>query len=277
MSPSPFFGRTSQPFLNQANDHPGPQNREAEEMANTFAPFGFKQFRHLEGNQPTMGFETFRINSSDPSLIFTGDPVVTYNGVSQSSGNYFGRYITGSSQVGTTFGTSVAVLGIFLGCKFYNPSVARMVWSPYWPGNQQAAGPDVEAYVCTDPNMLWTVQASTTTLLGTSNIGYGIGYTIGQSSVALNSTAVYGNQTTGQSQAALVSSGTLAATSSYPFIIYDFAGTYSGGAGMPSWDISPNAGALSNFVNGMDPTSAGAVLIVKGLNWVYNFGGALGL
>lgn len=250
-------------------------------MANTYAPFGFRQYRHLEGNAPTMGFETFRIASSDASLIFTGDPVVTQNSVTASTGSAgsgYGRYITGSTNAGTTYGTSVAVLGIFMGCEYYNSNVGRTVWSAWWPGNGTAGQPDVQAYVCTDPNMLYTAQASTGAVLGTSNVGQGIGYSNSNSSVALGSTNYFGNQVTGQSGAGLVSSGTLGVGpgSSYPFNLWDLAGTYSGAAGMPAWNIAPATGALSGFLNGYDPTSAGAIWIVKPQWFTYNTFPAVG-
>jgi hypothetical protein len=237
-------------------------------MANVFSPFGFRQYRQIEGAQPTMGFETFRLNSSDPAIIYTGDPVITANAAGFAAGNYYGRYITGSSA-GTAGGSSLATLGIFVGCKFYNPSVARTVWSPYWPGNQQAAGPDVEAYVITNPLSLWIVQSSTNSLIGSSNIGGGILFNNTTSSA-------FSSQTTGISGVSAISTSvttTGTAPSSYPFRIYDFAGTYSGGVGSPSWDISPAAGSLTGFINGYDVTSAGMVLIVQPLNWLNNVGG----
>lgn len=243
-------------------------------MANTFSPFGFRQYRHIEGNQPTMGFETFRISSSDASIIFTGDPVVSALAAGLGVGTNYGRYVTGSSASGAgggIGGSSIPVLGVFLGCKYYNPTVGRTVWSPAWPGNQQAAGPDVEAYVCTDRDMLWIAQASTGTNITSSYIGYGIGYN------NPGSTSAFANLTTGNSPTSLASSYVTATpTSSYPFVIYDYLGTYSGAAGMPSWDISPTAGALSGFINGLDPTSAGAILIVKPINWSYALGALSG-
>jgi hypothetical protein len=240
-------------------------------MVNVFSPNGFKQYRHLEGNQPTMGFETFRINSSDASVIYTGDPVVTGLAAGAAAGTFYGRYVTGSSQV-TSSGSSMATMGIFLGCKYYNPSVNRMVWSAYWPGNQSAGGPDVEAYICTDAQMLYLVQSSTATLITSSMIGYGIPYNNTTSSA-------FASAASGQSGVSAVSSLASATTVStggypFPFTIFDFAGPYSGGAGSPSWDINPAAGALSGFVNGMDPTSAGMFLIVKPNNFLFS-GGAV--
>jgi hypothetical protein len=89
-------------------------------MTNVFVPFGFRPYRHIDGNRPTMGFETFRIASSDNSVIFTGDPVVGAVAAGLGAFPNYGHYITGSS-VATAGGSSIATVGIFAGCTFYNP------------------------------------------------------------------------------------------------------------------------------------------------------------
>src|SRR3972149_10719554 len=45
-------------------------------MANTFAPFGFRQFGQREGTAPTAGMDRLLLLSSDTNSYYTGDTVV---------------------------------------------------------------------------------------------------------------------------------------------------------------------------------------------------------
>ena len=147
-------------------------------MANTNAPFGFRQYGRREGGSPTAGLETRLISSSETSPIFTGDVVL-------QSSTYLGYIAT----AGSTTGITTTDLGIFLGCEYFNTNVNRVTWSSYWPGS--GASGDVRAYVCTDPEQLYIVQGSTGGVLGSSCIGRAIPHSITGSSL--------GNTLSGQS------------------------------------------------------------------------------
>jgi len=197
-------------------------------MANTFSPFGFRQWRRLDGGAPTAGFDTLTIASSDTNLYFTGDPVAT-----SATGPYITVPSTGFQQI----------RGIFLGCEYYSPTVARKVWAPYFPGSVQTSSGtnDAQAWVCTDPDMMWIVQCSTTATVTSSQIGLNFGFTTSASSL--------GNTTTGISNVSLGSTSA-ATSSSGPFRLMDL---YS------NW--APPG------VNGTDNTSAGNIVIVAPNNW----------
>lgn len=196
-------------------------------MANTAAPFGFRSFGHRDGSAPTAGLERRWILSSDASVIGTGDPV--YN-----SSTYVG-YITLP-----TSGTVSGMAGIFAGCEYYSPSVSRNVWNSYFPGSVGSSSP-VTAYIISDPEMQFLAQGSTNAVLGSSVIGWNIGYS--------STSAGNPNTLTGISQACLLSSSP-SASSSLPFRIVD---------------------VYSNFappgVNGTDNTSAGAILVLAPNSW----------
>lgn len=200
-------------------------------MANIFAPFGFRQFRRFDGGAPTAGFDTLTIASSDANLYFTGDPVAT-----STTGPYITVPSTGVTQI----------RGIFMGCEFFSPTVGRKVWSPFFPGSVQTSSGtnDAQAWVCTDPEMLWLVQCSTNTTVLSSQIGLNFGFTTAASSL--------GNQTTGVSNVSLgsTSSVTLGTSTSGPFRLMDF---YS--------NTAPPG------VNGTDNTTAGNFVIVAPNNW----------
>ncbi len=128
-------------------------------MANTFAPFGFQQWSGL-GSSPTYEQSSALIASTNGTKIFYGDPVV---------------YVTGSATgyIKQATASTVAILGVFVGCKYLSTSQKRTVWSNYWPG-ADATG-DVTAYVITDPNAQFKVQTgdsnTTAVAVGTSKLG----------------------------------------------------------------------------------------------------------
>ena len=197
-------------------------------MANTFAPFGFRPFGDQEGASPTMGMTRYALASSDTNVYFTGDVVA----ISTGSGSPAG-YVTLPST-----GTNLAnpILGVFVGCEYYSPTVGRVIWAANFPGSVGSSNVG-NAYVITDPNQLFTVQGTTTAVLGTSNIGQAVGIA--------SSLQASGNATTGISNLALNSSTVNSSGISLPFRIID-----------SSCNFAPPG------TNGTDGTSAGAVMIV---------------
>lgn len=194
-------------------------------MANTFAPFGFRQFGRREGGAPTAGMERMYLLSSDTNLYFTGDVVAV------SSASLVAGYITLPSS-----GTLTQIAGIFAGCEYYNPSVGRVVWNSYFPGNVGSSSP-CNAYVITDPEQLFLVQCTTTAVVGTSAINLNVGWA---SSLQAN-----GNTLSGISAVAL-NSTTVSANSSLPFRIVDTTSNF-----MPPG------------VNGTDGSTTGAIVVVQ--------------
>jgi len=205
-------------------------------MVNTIAPFGFRQWRRLDGSPPTGGFEQLTIASSDANLYFTGDPVCTSSA---------GPYVVG----GSTISGNGQIRGIFMGCEYYLPAIARKTWQPYFPGSVLTSSGtlDAAAWVSTDPEMLWPVQCSTgqggTTgsVISASYIGLNFGFSSGTSSM--------GNTLTGVSNVTLNSSS-FATTNTLPFRLMDL---YS------NW-VPPGQ-------NGTDNTSLGNIVIVAPNNW----------
>ena len=210
-------------------------------MANTAAPFGFRQFGQREGSAPTAGMETLNLLSSDPNLYFTGDLVAL------SSQSLVPGYITNAS---TIFGSGVPTTGVFLGCEYYSPAVGRNVWNSYFPGNVGSSSP-CKAFVCTNTEQLYIAQG-TATVLGTSCIGFGIMY-------SLTNPSAVGNQLNGQSALTLLSSTVTGLSSNSAFKIVgmykDYAppgvnGTSSGTEGFQVAVVQPN-----NFARGARTTA----------------------
>lgn len=157
-------------------------------MANTNAPFGFRQYRGL-GSAPTYEQSVRLIKSDNTTAVYFGDPVANLNT------GYITQATAGTAQIS----------GIFVGCKYLSTSQKRTVWSNYWPGADASA--DVEAYIVDDPNAQFVVQAGGTAI-GLADMGLNIQFNLGT-----------GNSSTGISGAYVESP---AVTATLPFRIIGF-------------------------------------------------------
>lgn len=167
-------------------------------MANTNAPFGFRQYFGGSGGAPTFAQSTRLIAAGNTTAIYAGDPVMPV--ISTANG-----YITQAAPGTTT------LAGIFVGCKYTSVSQKRTVWSAYWPGSD--ASGDVEAYVIDDPNAQFVVQGNSTTFNISGTLTSVTSSKVGQYAQFAIGT---GNSSTGQSGAYLNSVGT---TVTFPFIV----------------------------------------------------------
>ena len=177
-------------------------------MSNTFAPFGFSQVGGNAGAAPNFEQAAYPILYSDSTKIFTGDPVKL------GSNGYITAWTasTGVSQL----------IGVFGGCEYLSTSQSRIVWSPYWPGSDVAAGAQssIVGYVVpvspgSAPRFLVQTGNSSTTAVAVDQ-----GYVGQNSDVAMGT----GNTLNGRSGAYLDIS-TFGTTSTLPFRII---GLYQG-------------------------------------------------
>ena len=157
-------------------------------MANTAAPFGFRQIKGT-GSAPTFEQNTRLIASNNSTAIFFGDAVIPLS----------------TGYIAQATASTVSMAGIFVGCKYLSTSQKRTVWSNFWPGAD--ANGDVEAYICDDPNAQFVVQASGTNPVTFANIGEYINLAVGTGSTA---TGISGMT---------VDSGALGTTVTLPFIV----------------------------------------------------------
>lgn len=190
-------------------------------MANTNAPNGFQVFRRFDGGSPTEGYETRKILSTYNVAIGFGDPVISV------SGGYIQRATA----------STVQFAGIFFGCKYLNSSVGRVVWANNWPGTTQ--GSDAEAYIVSDPQMLFVAQSNNTAITF-ADIGANIQVSIGSP-----------NSTTGYSTSS-VDQSTIATTDTLPFRIVGLLSQYE---------------TTSGAINGTDDASAYNRVIVAPNYW----------
>jgi hypothetical protein len=136
-------------------------------MANTNAPFGFRQYSGT-GSSPTYEQVPMRILYSNTTAIYFGDAVIPLS----------------TGYIGQATASTVQVAGIFVGCKYLSTSMKRTVWSNYWPGSDVAStAPDIEAYVVNDPNAKFLVQAGGTAV-GIAAINANIQLNVGTGNAA---------------------------------------------------------------------------------------------
>lgn len=216
-------------------------------MANTLnnPTQGFQLFGSAEGSSPTAGMTPVWIASTDASLIFRGDPVVTS---SAGGTNNSGAYVT-SLQISSP-SSGFLCRGIFQGCYQFQPSAGRVVWSNFYNGVVTGSTGDVKAYVIDYPDSQFLVQASTKGAITSSMIGLNIG-------VTLNTTT--GNTITGYSNVT-VESTIVGSTQSLPFRIVDFYSAYAPGGGFANVNFGSSQ---TNIVNGTDNSNVANIIVVR--------------
>lgn len=211
-------------------------------MANTLAAptMGFQSFNRMEGSSPTDGLTPVWIASTDASLMFRGDVVMSS---SNGGTNLSGNYVTSVTAANPSSG--FLARGIFQGCFQFQPSAGRVVWSNFYNGSVTGSTGDVKAYVIDDPDTIFLIQASTKGAITSSMIGLNVG-------VQFNSTT--GNTLTGYSNMA-VESTAVGSTNTLPFRIIDFYSAYA----LPA---IPAIGTAA-FINGTDNTNPANMVIVR--------------
>ena len=187
-------------------------------MANTNAPFGFRQMSGT-GSAPTYEQVAVQI-AYNASPIFYGDPV------NPDANGYVVVGVTTASSGNTQ------VAGVFVGCKYLSVSQKRTVWSNYWPGSDVASTNVVTGYIVNDPNSKFLAQVG-----GSSSTGVVAG------DVNANVQFAYGtgNTASGISGAYVDISVTPTTTSTLPFrivgLVLDPPGSAGTASGAYNWVI----------------------------------------
>jgi hypothetical protein len=115
-------------------------------VANPNNPTGFLPFGQMAAPGTNFALQERQILSTYNTKIHRGTPVVL-------NGGYLNAAAAGAVQVA----------GIFWDCEFYNQSINRWIWSPWWPGNAPSpAGMQIRARIYDDPNMVFRVQTDGT-------------------------------------------------------------------------------------------------------------------
>ena len=111
-------------------------------MANVSEKFGLRPYRKLDGT-PLVGAQNrYTIASNYGTAIFQGDLVEPLT--------------TGNIQKHGA-GTSDAVVGVFNGCFYTDPTTQKPTFSNFYPGSIVAS--DITAFIVDDPDAVFLVDA----------------------------------------------------------------------------------------------------------------------
>ena len=114
-------------------------------MANVSEKFGLRPYRKLDGT-PLVGAQNrYTIASGHTTAIFQGDMVIPLG-----TGN-IDRHSAGSAT---------AILGVFNGCFYTDPTTQKPTFKNYYPGGVAAS--DITAFVVDDPDAVFLVDADAT-------------------------------------------------------------------------------------------------------------------
>lgn len=147
-------------------------------MANTFAPFGFRQISGT-GSAPTYE-QVATFCAYDTAAMYFGDPVFR-------NGTTGGIYPT-------TPGAGI-LAGVFIGCKYLSVSQKRTVWSNFWGAADVASGNTVECYIVNDPNAQFLAQVGGSSSVGATvaEIGANVQFAYGSPNTASGISGAYVN------------------------------------------------------------------------------------
>lgn len=119
-------------------------------------PNGFVPFRHVGGG--TIRADQYEIASAYGTSIKCGDAVVLASGL-----------------VNRAADDSAAILGVFKGCRYVDPS-GNQVFSNQWPASQTTLGSaNAIAEVYSDPGISFSVQCEDTPTVANVGTAYDLG------------------------------------------------------------------------------------------------------
>jgi hypothetical protein len=112
-------------------------------MANVLEKFGLRPSRQLNGSPFINAQNRYRIAANNTTAIFQGDLVIP-----TTSGNIT-RYVAGTSN---------AVVGVFNGCFYTDPTTQKPTWKNYYPASTNAS--DITAFVVDGPDTVFEINAN---------------------------------------------------------------------------------------------------------------------
>jgi hypothetical protein len=114
-------------------------------MANKVEAFGLRPYRSLNGSPWNNAQNRYTIADGYATAIFQGDLV---------------KPVTGGNIERHAAGTSTAVVGVFNGVTYTDPTTRKPVFANYYPGNISSA--DITAFVIDDPDTVFLMNANGT-------------------------------------------------------------------------------------------------------------------
>ena len=142
-------------------------------MASTAAPFGARPVNTMSASGSFTGkVQHIKIASGYATAIFNGD---------------FVKLVSAGTVEKDTGTSSLTTIGIFMGCKYTDPTSGQLTFNQQYPASTAAS--DIMSYVVDDPNVLFRMQADGS--LAQTNLGNNIdvAYTAGSTSIGRSKNA----------------------------------------------------------------------------------------
>jgi len=111
-------------------------------MANVAEKFGLKPVRLLDGSDFINAQNRYRIAANYGTAIYQGDLVTP---------------VTGGGVERHTAASGTAVVGVFNGCFYTDPTTQKPTWKNYYPGTVNAS--DIMATVLDSPDQVYKVDS----------------------------------------------------------------------------------------------------------------------
>ena len=112
-------------------------------MANLLEKFGLRPSRQLNGSPFINAQNRYRISANNTTAIFQGDLVIP------TTSGTITRYVAGTTN---------AVVGVFNGCFYTDPTTQKPTWKNYYPASTNAS--DITAFVIDGPDTVFEINAS---------------------------------------------------------------------------------------------------------------------
>ena len=143
-------------------------------MATSATPYGARPINTTSASGSFTGkVQHIKIASAYGTAIFYGD---------------FVKLVTAGTIEKDTGTTACTPIGIFLGCKYTDPSTNQMTFNQTWPASTAAS--DAAGYVLTDPNVLFQMQGDGTLPQTALGANYAVIQTAGSTTIGNSKNAV---------------------------------------------------------------------------------------
>ena len=147
-------------------------------MSSTATPYGFRPVGLLGSGTWSDATRQIKIASGYATAIFYVDAV---------------KLVSAGTVEKDTGTTALTPVGIFVGCRYTDPTTNQPTYSQYWPASTAAS--DAFAYICDDPNIVFQAQgdaslAQTTLGNNVAVVQTGGSTAIGNSKNALDASTV---------------------------------------------------------------------------------------
>lgn len=112
-------------------------------MANVLEKFGLRPSRQLNGSPFINAQNRYRIAANNTTAIFQGDLVIP------TTSGQITRYVANTSN---------AVVGVFNGCFYTDPTTQKPTFKNYYPSSTNAS--DIIAFVVDGPDTVFEINAN---------------------------------------------------------------------------------------------------------------------